>query len=84
MFKSWIEENRDRISLYFRGKGGHNLKLKCPLCGKILHRIDFSGKFECKNSKCRLVYIEMKKWEIKFYLEPLLSIKYDLRQTARV
>ncbi|MEM1586998.1 MAG: hypothetical protein QXS10_05385 [Candidatus Bathyarchaeia archaeon] len=84
MFKSWVEENKSKISLYFRGRGASNLKFRCPLCGKLLHRVNLSGKFECKNSKCKLVYVELKKWEIKFCLEPLLSIKYDLRQTIRV
>lgn len=81
MFKNWVEENKGRISLYFRGKGGPNLKLRCPLCGKLLYRVNLSGKFECRNSKCKLIYIELKNWEVKFYLEPLLSIRYDLKQT---
>lgn len=84
MFKSWVEENRGKISLYFRGRGTSNLKLRCPLCGKLLSRINLSGKFECKNNKCKLIYVELKNWEVKFYVEPLLCIKYDLKQTITV
>lgn len=82
MFRSWVEENRDKISLYFRGRGTSNLRLKCPLCGRQLHRVNFSGRFECKNSKCKLIYVELKNWEVRFYLEPLLSIRYDLKQAV--
>lgn len=84
MFKDWVEENRGKISLYFRGRGASNLRLKCPLCGRLLYRVNLSGRFECRNNKCKLIYIELKNWEVKFHLEPLLSIKYDLKQTITV
>lgn len=84
MFKDWVEENKGKISLYFRGRGTSNLKLRCPLCSKPLYRVNFTGKFECRNSKCKLICVELKNWEVKFYLEPLLSIKYDLKQAIVV
>jgi hypothetical protein len=83
MFKDWVERNRDRISLYFRGRASSSLKLKCPLCGRPPHEIGASGKFERKNSRCNLINIELRDWEVTFRLEPLTNIKYDLRQHSR-
>jgi phage FluMu protein Com len=80
MFRDWVERNKDRVSLYFRGKASSSLKLKCPLCGRLLHKLGASGKFECKNGRCKLIHIELRDWEVTFRLEPITNIKYDLRQ----
>lgn len=84
IFGIWLNENRNKVSLYFRGKSPPNIKFKCPLCKRPLHRLNNSGKFECRNVRCKLIHLELKNWEVRFYLEPLLSIKYDLKQTIRV
>lgn len=84
IFDTWLEGNKNKVSLYFRGKSPPNIKFKCPLCNRLLYRVNGSGKFECKNTKCKLICVELKNWEVKFYLEPLLSIKYDLRQTIKI
>jgi endogenous inhibitor of DNA gyrase (YacG/DUF329 family) len=84
MFRDWVERNRDRLSLYFRGRGSSSLRLKCPLCGRLLHKLNDSGKFECRNKRCSLIDIELKNWEVTFHLEPLTNIKYDLRQHSRI
>ncbi|MEM2028862.1 MAG: hypothetical protein QXS05_05730 [Candidatus Bathyarchaeia archaeon] len=84
MFEDWIEKNMAKISLYFRGKGANNLKLKCPLCGKPLHRRGFVGKFECKNPKCKLICVELKSGEVKFHVEPVINVKYDVNHFLRI
>ncbi|MBS7624607.1 MAG: hypothetical protein QXF59_05645 [Candidatus Bathyarchaeia archaeon] len=84
MFEKWIEENRDRIGLYFRGKGSPNLKLKCPLCGRQLHKRNFTGKFECKNPKCKLIRVELKNGEVRIQIEPFVDLKYDLTHLIRI
>ncbi|MCX8171306.1 MAG: hypothetical protein N3E47_04980 [Candidatus Bathyarchaeota archaeon] len=84
MFEDWIEKNKAKISLYFRGKGSDGLKFKCPLCGKSLHRRNPAGKFECRNPKCKLICVELKSGEVKFHIEPVTNVKYDLNHLIRI
>ncbi|MEM1506807.1 MAG: hypothetical protein QXU02_01855 [Candidatus Bathyarchaeia archaeon] len=83
MFEEWIEKNMAKISLYFRSGSG-SLKFRCPLCGKPLRKRSLAGKFECRNPKCKLIYVELREGEVRFHVEPIMNIKYDISRLIRV